>query len=139
MNDTEQQRIKETFKHGTENFTPDDLEKVIGNGAAAEEKGSSLGKQFENFKLLWQLLKDYYNKKYPNAPWKLIAAIGFAVLYLVSPLDVIPDFIPLVGFVDDASVFALVVAGFSSDIEDYKKWLAAQKQKPEGGSPQLKA
>ena len=136
MNENEQQRVNEPFAHGTENFTPDDLKKVIDDGETAVTKSGKLGKQFENFKLLWGLLKDYYNKKYPNAPWKLIAAIGFAVAYLISPLDVIPDFLPIVGFVDDASVFALVVAGFSSDIEDYKKWLASQKPK---NPPQIKA
>ena len=93
----------------------------------AENKGGKLGEQFENFKLLWALLKDYYNKVYPNAPWKLVAAIGFAVAYLVSPLDVIPDFIPVAGFIDDASVFALVVKGFESDITDYKNWLKKNK------------
>ncbi len=136
MNETEQQRVNETYEHGTKNVTPDDVQKVVGQEDVAKKKASSLGEQFENFKLLWRLLKDYYNKVYPNAPWKLIAAIVFAVGYLVSPLDVIPDFIPFVGFVDDASVFALVVAGFSSDIEDYKKWLAAQKPKD---PPQIKA
>ena len=136
MNETEQQRVNETYEHGTKNVTPDDVQKVVGQEDVAKKKASSLGEQFENFKLLWRLLKDYYNKVYPNAPWKLIAAIVFAVGYLVSPLDVIPDFIPFVGFVDDASVFALVVAGFTSEIEDYKKWLAAQKPKD---PPQIKA
>lgn len=136
MNETEQQRVKETAERGAENFTQDDLKKVMADEDTAVTKGGKLGEQFENFKLLWRLLKDYYNKKYPNAPWKLIAAIGFAVAYLISPLDVIPDFLPIVGFVDDASVFALVVAGFTSEIEDYKKWLAAQKPKD---PPQIKA
>lgn len=136
MNENEQQRINETYEHGTKNVTPDDVQKVVGQEDVAKKKASSLGEQFENFKLLWRLLKDYYNKVYPNAPWKLIAAIVFAVGYLISPLDVIPDFLPFVGFVDDASVFALVVAGFSSDIEDYKKWLASQKPKD---PPQIKA
>lgn len=136
MNETEQQRVNETYEHGTKNVTQEDVPKTLAQEDDAQKKAKSLGEQFENFKLLWRLLKDYYNKTYPNAPWKLIAAIVFAVGYLVSPLDVIPDFIPFVGFVDDASVFALVVAGFTSDIEDYKKWLAAQKPKD---PPQIKA
>ncbi len=128
MDKKEQARVNESFAHGTQNFSQEDLDKVMSDEATAQRKASSLGKQFENFKLLWQLLKDYYNKKYPNAPWKLIAAVGFAVAYLVSPIDVIPDFIPIVGFVDDASVFALVIKGFSSDIDDYKRWLKEQKK-----------
>ena len=127
MDDREKKYVEESYKYGAQNFTRADLDKVMAASATAEKKGGSLGDQFENFKLLWSLLKDYYNDKYPSAPWKMIAAIGFAVAYLVSPIDVIPDFIPVLGFVDDASVFALVVAAFQSDIDAYKAWLSKRK------------
>ena len=55
-----------------------------------------------------------------------LAAIGFAVAYLVSPIDVIPDFIPILGFVDDAAVFSLTLAAFQSEIDTYKEWKAQQ-------------
>ena len=128
MNSSEQENVKQAYQQGAANFTEEDLDKVMADQETAETKGGKLGKQFENFKLLWSLLKDYHNKDYPNAPWKLIAAIGFAVAYLISPIDVIPDLIPFVGFVDDASVFALVVAGFDSDINAYKDWLKRNKK-----------
>ena len=127
MKEHEQERVNQAFEHGSASFTEKDLDKVMLDAEAAESKGGKLGEQFENFKLLWSLLKDYYNKIYPNAPWKLVAAIGFAVGYLVSPIDVIPDFIPIAGFIDDASVFALVVKAFESDISDYKNWLKQNK------------
>lgn len=128
MSDAEKERVGQTFQHGAENFTEEDLAKVMADEKTAETKGSMLGDQFENFKLLWSLLKDYYNDKYPNVPWKFIAAIGFAVAYLISPIDIIPDFLPFVGFIDDAAVFALVVAGFDSDIKVYKEWLKQNKE-----------
>ena len=127
MKESEKERVNQAFVHGANDFSEKDLDKVMADAEIAENKGGKLGEQFENFKLLWALLKDYYNKVYPNAPWKLVAAIGFAVAYLVSPLDVIPDFIPVAGFIDDASVFALVVKGFESDITDYKNWLKKNK------------
>ena len=122
MNNINRERVNRAFRNGTENFSEKDLHKVMANSAKAEAKAGKLGEQFENFKLLWSLLKDYYNKQYPNAPWKLVASIGFAVAYLVSPIDVIPDVLPIVGFVDDASVFALVIKAFESDINAYKIW-----------------
>ena len=132
MNDRERAHVQAAYEAGVESITPQDLEKVMKDSAAAEAKGGRLGKQFENFKLLWSLLKDYYNKTYPHAPWKLIAAIVFAVLYLISPIDVIPDAIPILGFIDDAFVFSLVIAGFQSEIDDYKVWLAAKKSASSG-------
>ncbi len=128
MKKSEEEQVKQQYQQGVENFTEKDLDKVMADTEIAEKKGSKLGEQVENFRLLWNLLKDYYNKVYPRAPWKLIAAIGFAVTYLVSPADVIPDFLPIIGFIDDAAVFALVVKGFESDISDYKEWQQDNKQ-----------
>ena len=125
----DRERVNLAFEKGTESFTRDDLQKVMNDSATAEKKASYLGEQFENFVLLWGLLKDYWNGEYKNAPWRLIAAIGFAVAYLVSPIDVIPDFIPVLGFVDDAAVFALTIAAFQAEIDDYKKWKAAKEAK----------
>ena len=122
MKEQEKERVNQAFEHGSRDFSPKDLEKVMADAQTAEEKGGKLGEQIENFKLLWNLLKDYYNGTYRNVPWKFIAAIGFAVAYLISPIDVIPDFIPLVGYVDDAAVFGLVVKSFMSEIEEYKNW-----------------
>ncbi|MBR4716446.1 MAG: DUF1232 domain-containing protein [Lentisphaeria bacterium] len=122
MNSQDQERVNESFSKGVEVFTEDDLEKVRKDSAAAEEKSAKLGEQFESFKLTWGLLQDYWAGNYKNVPWKLLASIGFAVTYLVSPLDIIPDFLPVLGFVDDAAVFALVVSSFQSELDAYKEW-----------------
>ncbi len=38
-------------------------------------------------------------------------ALGFAIAYMISPIDIIPDFIPVLGYMDDALVsLALVYA-----------------------------
>ena len=59
--------------------------------------------------------------------WKFIAAIVFALVYLIAPVDVIPDFIPLVGYIDDTAVFGLLLAGFRSDIDAYRRWKESQQ------------
>ena len=121
LNDTDRERVGETFERGVNDFTEDDLNRVRENAETAEKKSSHLGQQIESFRLTWSLLQDYWAGAYTAVPWKLTAAIGFAMAYLVSPLDVIPDFI-LFGFVDDAAVFGLVVSAFQSELEDYKQW-----------------
>ena len=128
LNDTDRERIHSTFEYGTRNFTEEDLEKVKAEGESAEKKSRFLGDEFNSFTILWSILQDYWAGEYKAVPWKLIAAIGFAMTYLVSPLDIVPDFIPFVGFVDDATVFALVVSSFQSEIDAYKKWKKDQKK-----------
>ena len=126
LNDTDRERVGETFERGVNDFTEDDLNRVRENAETAEKKSTHLGQQIESFRLTWSLLQDYWAGAYTAIPWKLTAAIGFAMAYLVSPLDVIPDFI-LLGFVDDAAVFGLVVSAFQSELEDYKEWKKNQK------------
>ena len=127
LNESDQERVSQTFEKGVETFTEEDLEKVKADAETAEKKAKFLGGQFESFQLTWSLLQDYWAGKYTSIPWKLIASTGFAVAYLVSPLDIIPDFLPIVGFVDDATVFALVVSSFQSELNAYREWKKKQK------------
>lgn len=128
LNQNDQDRINQTFEAGVSNFTEEDLNKVKEDAEIAESKSQHLGKQFESFGVMWSLLQDYWAGNYTSVPWKLLASIGFAVAYLVSPLDIIPDFIPVLGFVDDAAVFALVVSAFQSELDDYQAWKKKNKK-----------
>lgn len=128
LNDTDRERINSTFEYGTRNFTEEDLEKIKADRATAENKSRFLGDQHGSFTVLWSLLQDYWAGEYRTVPWRFLASIGFAVTYLVSPLDIVPDFIPFVGFVDDATVFALVVSSFQSDLDKYRKWKKERKE-----------
>ena len=127
LSESDRERINQSFERGVDIFTEEDLENVKENAENAEKKAPSLGEEFGTFQILWSLLQDYWAGKYTVIPWKLIASTGFAVAYLVSPLDIIPDFLPIVGFVDDATVFALVVSSFQSEINSYKEWKKKQK------------
>lgn len=122
LSESDQERISLSFQFGVNAFTEEDLDKVKANAETAEKVSKSLGDQFGTFQTVWALLQDYWAGEYKSVPWKFIAAIGFAVTYLVSPLDVIPDFLPILGFVDDAAVFSLVVSAFQSEIKAYTEW-----------------
>jgi uncharacterized membrane protein YkvA (DUF1232 family) len=61
---------------------------------------------------LVQSFYDWYKTtmKHPKYRWVLIAG---SLLYLISPIDISPDFIPIIGWVDDAVVASLLVAELS--------------------------
>jgi len=122
LNPEDRERVKATFEHGTDGFSEEDMEQLKRERETAERKSTHLGEQFESFRLTWELLQDYWSGEYRNIPWRLAASIGFAVTYLVSPLDIIPDFLPLLGFTDDAAVFALVISSFQSELDKYREW-----------------
>ena len=122
LNEQDKQRIHAAYEHGIENMTPEDLDKILAEEKTAKQKAGNLKGFFDEFKLLWALLQDYKAGRYRRVPWKFIAAVLFALAYLIAPVDVIPDFIPLVGYIDDTAVFGLLLSGFKSDINAYRQW-----------------
>ncbi|WP_289059776.1 DUF1232 domain-containing protein [uncultured Mesotoga sp.] len=53
---------------------------------------------------------------------KTIILITAALIYFVSPVDAIPDFLIGIGFVDDGAVIAYVFSALNEDIESFKTW-----------------
>jgi uncharacterized membrane protein YkvA (DUF1232 family) len=69
-----------------------------------------------------------------SVPWRTTAAIVFALGYFVLSLDIIPDAIPVLGFLDDALVVAEVVFLLSGDLRRYRAHRAARDVVPEARS-----
>ena len=75
---------------------------------------------YEDVKLFFQMIKDYFDGRC-ELPVRTIIAIGVALLYVLSPIDVVPDFIPVVGLLDDVFVLNLCLKFIKEDLEDYKE------------------
>lgn len=76
--------------------------------------------------LMFQMLKDVKQKRYPETPWKTLAAIVFTLLYVINPLDLMPDFIPILGYIDDITVLGLALKLINKDLAFYKEWKTAE-------------
>lgn len=61
-------------------------------------------------KLIYKALQLYYVAQSPDCPMKIKAGIYGALGYLISPIDFVPDFVPVVGYSDDAAAIALALA-----------------------------
>jgi uncharacterized membrane protein YkvA (DUF1232 family) len=68
--------------------------------------------------LIYKALQLYYVTENPNCPKKIKAAIFAALGYFIMPLDVIPDFTPMVGYSDDAGAIALALGLAQFYIDD---------------------
>ncbi|MCB9245592.1 MAG: DUF1232 domain-containing protein [Flavobacteriales bacterium] len=80
------------------------------------------------FKTLNRMLLAYVRGEYKAYSLKTILSVLGALLYFVNPLDLIPDFIVGLGFVDDLSVLAFVVKQIGTDLERFREWEEAQTQ-----------
>lgn len=68
------------------------------------------------------LIISYVKKEYKDIPVGSIIAIVSALVYFVSPIDLIPDTIPVIGHIDDAAVILACYKLVESDLNDYKEW-----------------
>lgn len=75
------------------------------------------------------MIRSYVKKDYEDVSMIEIVFIIAALLYFVSPIDIIPDGIPVVGFIDDAIVAGIVVKWCQEDIDKYMIWLDNKRNK----------
>ena len=81
-----------------------------------------LSRLIGNFKLLYSLIKDYWKGEYRDvSPWSILVFLA-GIIYLISPIDIIPDFLPLVGQIDDAIILVICMYFLEKDLQKYKKW-----------------
>jgi len=90
-------------------------------GKAVSNKGDLEG-VWAKMILLFAVTKDYVNGDYTEIPKRSIIAILGGLVYFLSPIDVVPDFIPVLGFVDDVFILNLVYKQVLKDLEKYKVW-----------------
>ncbi|MBL4771933.1 MAG: DUF1232 domain-containing protein [Planctomycetes bacterium] len=80
--------------------------------AKVRKHGAKIGRVLIN-----QAFILYYQLRSPNCPTKDRAIILGALAYLILPIDLIPDFIPVVGFGDDALVIGKAVAAVNKNVD----------------------
>ncbi|MEM7549177.1 MAG: YkvA family protein [Bacteroidota bacterium] len=69
-----------------------------------------------------RMIKAYVKKEYTEVPWKTLILIVAALLYFIFPLDVIPDFIPITGLMDDSLVLLWVGKSVKEDLKRFQEW-----------------
>jgi uncharacterized membrane protein YkvA (DUF1232 family) len=90
--------------------------------ARAEAHRGPLHRVMEELGTFLRLLRAWSRGEYRLIPWRSMAMVIAAVLYFLSPLDAIPDFIPVIGFVDDAFIITFVMRAIRRDIQDFREW-----------------
>ena len=89
----------------------------------AEQKAPSLGERAEEFRLLIQMGIDTFSGNYKMNTWNLSIIVG-TILYVVSPLDAIPDVVPILGWLDDASIVGYAITKLADELDRYRKAIA---------------
>ena len=69
-----------------------------------------------------RMVKAYAKGEYRDIEWKHIVLVVAALLYFITPLDFIPDFIPVTGFIDDFAVLVWVYNKVQNEIDRFQIW-----------------
>lgn len=82
----------------------------------------SISKMAEKIKVLARMVKAYITGHYKIVPWKSIIIITAVLIYFIMPLDLIADFIPVTGYMDDFSLVVWVYSHLKDDINTFIWW-----------------
>jgi uncharacterized membrane protein YkvA (DUF1232 family) len=77
----------------------------------------------ENVRELYALFKDSVKGDYKLHAAN-VAMIGGGLLYFILPVDLVPDFIPVIGYLDDLAVLTTIMTSLKGEINEYRVWKA---------------
>lgn len=100
----------------------DELETLL---QRVEEKLSlipTIGKKLAIIPTLISLIRNYVKGEYTDIPVGSIISIISALIYFLSPIDFVPDFIPGAGLLDDTVVLMTCLKMVESDVHEYRQW-----------------
>lgn len=115
--------------------TQGDIEKVVQKSEEIKKRfrpGGPLGRFMEDGRLLVSMVKDYTGRRYRQVPYATLGSAVVALLYVLNPLDLVPDVLPLIGQIDDAVIVAACLALIEQDLYKYRAWKEDQGDLPKG-------
>ncbi len=104
------------------------LHNVIKKG---NEKKGTLGEAWDKLQLFVELIKAYSKGEYRDVTKSTIITVIGALLYFVSPLDLVPDFIIGIGIIDDAAVIGYTIKKLSGELDAFSQWKNTNSSKLE--------
>lgn len=93
---------------------------------AVARKGPKLGQLREDVRLLQALCLAWWRGEYRAISSKALITVVAGLLYFVSPLDAIPDWLVGVGFLDDIAVLGWVLKTVADELNRFKAWRDSQ-------------
>jgi uncharacterized membrane protein YkvA (DUF1232 family) len=113
---------------GARDVTEADVGTVVEEADAIEKRfrdNGPLRRLLADGRLLLSLVRDAWRGRYQAVPWWTVSGAAFALLYVLNPLDLVPDALPVLGALDDAAVVSACLVLLEQDLHDYQRWLQA--------------
>lgn len=108
-------------------ITDEDVAETLQKRKSIEDKiagNKGLSKYIEIVRQMFNMLNDYRKGNYRKLPWLTVSSLVFILLYILNPVDLIPDFIPIIGYIDDVTILGLGLSLVETDLKNYLQWKA---------------
>jgi len=123
LDEQQQKKLEEKFHGDLEKVSKSDVQRALEKvepvlrklGGSTVEKVRVMARQAT---LVFEMLKSWWKGEI-DLPWKTVAAMTVTLLYLASPLDLLPDFIPLAGYLDDVFIVAVALELVQDELKDF--------------------
>jgi uncharacterized membrane protein YkvA (DUF1232 family) len=115
--------LRARVERDAKKVTEEDLRRVVARRRELDEKFKNVPDRFNKLvnqvKLLYELIRSYIDGSYREIPWTSIATAAAAVVYFLSPIDLIPDVIPGIGYIDDLVVVRFALLALGADLRTF--------------------
>ena len=100
------------------------------NKATKESGNRTVQEMFGKLVTVFRMVRAHFRNEYSGlSTGKVIVGIG-VLLYFILPFDIVPDWIPLAGYIDDASLLTWFIKNSADEVNKFQEWEASQHPTP---------
>jgi uncharacterized membrane protein YkvA (DUF1232 family) len=103
------------------------LESAFKKSIALENGNGEISRLTDRVKLFVRMIQSYIRGEYREVPLKTILLIFASLIYFINPFDLVGDFIPGIGYVDDAVIILWILKSVEEDILKYQEYFTSLK------------
>ena len=116
-------------ERGARGIDEDDVRRVVERAddiTRRFKKRGPLARFLNDGRLFVSLVRDYWSGRYRQVPFGTLAAVAFTLLYVLNPLDLVPDVLPFIGQLDDAAIVSAALLLVEGDLRRYRRALGGE-------------
>jgi uncharacterized membrane protein YkvA (DUF1232 family) len=95
-----------------------------------KSKDNKFTQLFHSAQALVRLVRSHANGEYKGIKTTTVVSGLAVLLYVLSPIDLIPDFVPVLGWMDDLSLVSWFAGKFQGELASFRAWEAEREQQP---------
>jgi len=127
MHEHEHQHTEDVIESIAGQVNPEDEHRVLNDvnekvKTLDHSNNSTIKELLQHVKLAFSMLRD----KHYNLSWKSKSLLIAGLLYFLLPSDLTPDFIPIIGYIDDAAVISAIFKRLAHEVKSYETFLKKQ-------------